>query len=128
MSLTVQTNIASLIAQNNLNTNSTFMTKTIERLSSGYRINSSADDAAGLVIANQFRSNVAELTQGISNANDGVSGNRTGPAVASRRKGRSRAHASGANCATAEALSRTHPRIRMMPPVGAAIGNKRRLR
>jgi flagellin len=73
MSLTVQTNIASLIAQNNLNVNSTFMTKTIERLSSGYRINSSADDAAGLVIANQFRSNVAEMTQGISNANDGVS-------------------------------------------------------
>jgi len=73
MSLTVQTNIASLIAQNNLNTNDTFMTRTIERLSSGYRINSSSDDAAGLVIANQFRSNVAELTQGISNANDGVS-------------------------------------------------------
>ena len=73
MSLTVQTNIASLIAQNNLNNNNTFMTRTIERLSSGYRINSSADDAAGLVIANQFRSNVAELTQGISNANDGVS-------------------------------------------------------
>ena len=73
MSLTVQTNIASLIAQTNLNINSDFMTQTITRLTSGYRINSSADDAAGLVIANQYRSNIAELTQGIRNANDGVS-------------------------------------------------------
>jgi flagellin len=73
MSLTVQTNIASLIAQTNLNINSEFMTQTITRLTSGYRINSSADDAAGLVIANQYRSNIAELTQGIRNANDGVS-------------------------------------------------------
>jgi flagellin len=73
MSLTVQTNIASLIAQTNLNINNEFMQQTIQRLTSGYRINSSADDAAGLVIANQYRSNVAELTQGIRNANDGVS-------------------------------------------------------
>jgi len=73
MSLTVQTNIASLIAQTNLNNNSNFMTQTIQRLTSGYRINSSADDAAGLVIANQYRSSVTELTQGVRNANDGVS-------------------------------------------------------
>lgn len=71
--LTIQTNIASLIAQNNLNTNSDFMTQTIQRLTSGYRINSSADDAAGLVIANQYRSNITELTQGVRNANDGIS-------------------------------------------------------
>src|SRR5579872_3524816 len=73
MSLTVQTNIASLIAQTNLNTNNNFMTQTIQRLTSGYRINSSADDAAGLVIANQYRSSITELTQGVRNANDGVS-------------------------------------------------------
>src|SRR5579872_5647400 len=73
MSLTVQTNIASLIAQTNLNNNSNFMTQTIERLTSGYRINSSADDAAGLVVANQYRSSVSELTQGVRNANDGAS-------------------------------------------------------
>lgn len=73
MSLTVQTNIASLIAQTNLNANSALMTNTITRLTSGFRINSSADDAAGLVIANQYRSSVAELTQGVRNANDGVS-------------------------------------------------------
>ncbi len=73
MSLTVQTNIASMIAQQNLSVNSDFMTQTITRLTSGYRINSSADDAAGLSIANQYRSNITELTQGVRNGNDGVS-------------------------------------------------------
>ena len=71
--LSIQTNIASLTAQQNLNTNNTFMNNTITQLTSGYRINSSSDDAAGLVVANQYRSNVAELTQGVRNANDGVS-------------------------------------------------------
>jgi flagellin len=71
--LSIQTNIASLTAQQNLNTNNTFMNQTITQLTSGYRINSSSDDAAGLVVANQYRSNVAELTQGVRNANDGVS-------------------------------------------------------
>ena len=73
MSITIQTNIASLIAQNNLRTNTDFQTQTITRLTSGFRINSSADDAAGLVIANQYRSSIVELTQGVRNANDGVS-------------------------------------------------------
>jgi len=73
MSLTVQTNIASMIAQQNLSVNSDFMTQTITRLTSGYRINSSADDAAGLSIANAYRSNITELTQGVRNGNDGVS-------------------------------------------------------
>ena len=71
--LSIQTNIASLTAQQNLNTNNTFMNQTITQLTSGYRINSSSDDAAGLVVANQYRSSVAELTQGVRNANDGVS-------------------------------------------------------
>jgi flagellin len=71
--LSIQTNIASLTAQQNLNTNNTFMNQTITQLTSGYRINSSSDDAAGLVVANQYRSSVAELTQGVHNANDGVS-------------------------------------------------------
>jgi flagellin len=71
--LSIQTNVASLTAQQNLNVNSDFQTQTITRLTSGYRINQSSDDAAGLVVANQYRSNVAELTQGVRNANDGVS-------------------------------------------------------
>jgi flagellin len=73
MSYSFQTNVTSLIAQENLRVNSDFQAKTITRLTSGYRINSSGDDAAGLAVANGLRSNVAELTQGVRNANDGVS-------------------------------------------------------
>lgn len=68
----LQTNVTSLFAQNNLRVNSDFQAQTISRLTSGYRINSSGDDAAGLAVANQFRSNVAELNQGVRNANDAV--------------------------------------------------------
>jgi len=73
MSISFQTNVASMIAATNLNNNNNFQTQTIQRLTSGYRINSSGDDAAGLAVANQYRSNVAELNQGVRNANDGVS-------------------------------------------------------
>ena len=71
--LTIQTNYASLVAQNNLQINSDFQTKTIEQITSGYRINSAGDDAAGLAVANGYRDQIAELTQGVQNANDGVS-------------------------------------------------------
>jgi flagellin len=71
--LSIQTNYASLSAQENLRVNTDFQVKTIGRVTSGFRINSSGDDAAGLVVANQYRSQVAELTQGVRNANDGVS-------------------------------------------------------
>jgi flagellin len=71
--LSIQTNFASLVAQNNLRVNSDFQTKTIGRVTSGFRINQSSDDAAGLVVANQYRSVVAELSQGVRNANDGLS-------------------------------------------------------
>jgi flagellin len=73
MSLSIQTNVNSLVAQENLSSNSIFQSQTIQRLTSGYRINSSADDAAGLAVANKFRSDTAELTQGVRNANDGIS-------------------------------------------------------
>src|SRR6476469_6217309 len=69
----IQTNVASLYAQQNMSVNSAFQQTTINRLSSGYRINSSADDAAGLAVANGLRSERAELTQGIRNGNDAVS-------------------------------------------------------
>jgi flagellin len=71
--ISFQTNYASMVAENNLQTNSNFQTQTIEALTSGYRINSSGDDAAGLAVANGYRSQIAELTQGVLNANDGVS-------------------------------------------------------
>src|SRR6267154_4035308 len=73
MSLSLQTNVASLIAQNNIRTNSAFQSNTIQQLSSGYRINSSADAAAGLAVANKYRGDTAELSQGVLNANNGVS-------------------------------------------------------
>jgi len=70
--ISFQTNYASMVAENNLNTNSLMQTKTVESLTSGYRINSSGDDAAGLGVANQFRDNVSELTQGVLNGNNGI--------------------------------------------------------
>ena len=73
MSYSFQTNVTSLLAQQNLRTNSDFQSRTITRLTSGYRINSSGDDAAGLAVANKLRSDTAELTQGVRNANDGIS-------------------------------------------------------
>src|SRR6476646_2601970 len=73
MAFSIQTNVNSLIAQENLRVNSNFQSQTIQRLTSGYRINQSGDDAAGLAIANKFRSDTAELTQGVRNANDGIS-------------------------------------------------------
>src|SRR5215472_15946767 len=73
MSLTVNTNIASLQAQAYLRTSSNFQDQTINRVTSGLRIVQSGDDAAGLAIANGFRSDEAVLTQGIRNANDGLS-------------------------------------------------------
>lgn len=71
--LSIQTNLPSLLAQENLRVNSEFQSQTIQRLTSGFRINKSGDDAAGLVVANSYRSSVAELSQGVRNANDGVS-------------------------------------------------------
>lgn len=73
MGLSIQTNVTSLLAQENLRTNTAFQSNTIQQLTSGYRINSSGDDAAGLAVANQYRSNTAQLTQGVLNANNGVS-------------------------------------------------------
>src|SRR6201984_2114090 len=73
MSYSFQTNVTSLLAQQNLRTNSDFQSRTIQRLTSGYRINSSGDDAAGLAVANKYRSDTAELQQGVRNANDGIS-------------------------------------------------------
>jgi flagellin len=73
MSISIQTNVTSLIAQQNLNVNTTAESNTIEQLTSGYRINSSGDDAAGLAVANQYQADIGQLTQGVQNANNGVS-------------------------------------------------------
>src|ERR1700687_1020957 len=73
MSYSFQTNVTSLLAQQNLRVNSAFQSRTITRLTSGFRINSSGDDAAGLAVANLLRSNTAKLQRAIRNANDGIS-------------------------------------------------------
>jgi flagellin len=70
MSLSIQTNTDSLIAQENLLTNSNFQSNTIQQLTSGYRINTAGDDPAGLAVANKYASAIAELTQGVANGND----------------------------------------------------------
>ena len=66
-------NISSNSAQSRLNSTSAQLNQTLQRLSSGLRINRSGDDAAGLAIANGFRSDVSVLSQGVRNANDGLS-------------------------------------------------------
>ncbi len=71
--LSIQTNIASLESQNAITINTNFQNNTIEQLSTGYRINSSADDAAGLAVANTYTAATTELTQGVLNANNSVS-------------------------------------------------------
>jgi flagellin len=72
-SFSVVSNISAVNAQANLNTTTVGLRMALERLSSGYRINKSGDDAAGLVVANTYRSDIAVLTQGIRNAGDGLS-------------------------------------------------------
>ncbi len=73
MSFSINSNVASLAAQNYLRVNSDFQSKTISRVTSGLRIVSSGDDAAGLAIANGYRSDQAVLNQGVRNVNDGLS-------------------------------------------------------
>jgi flagellin len=72
-SFSVVSNIAAANAQANLISTNLGLQRALNRLSSGYRINNSGDDAAGLAVANSYRSNVAVLNQGIRNANDGLS-------------------------------------------------------
>ena len=72
-SFSVVNNIAAANAQANLATTNIGLNKALNRLSSGLRINSSGDDAAGLAVANAYRSTIAVLNQGIRNANDGLS-------------------------------------------------------
>lgn len=73
MALTINTNIASLNAQNNLSKSQNIQGQALERLSSGLRINSAADDAAGLAIASRFDSQIRGLGVAQRNANDGIS-------------------------------------------------------
>ena len=73
MTQVINTNSLSLVTQNNLNKSQSALNSAIERLSSGMRINSAKDDAAGQAIANRFTANIKGLTQATRNANDGIS-------------------------------------------------------
>lgn len=73
MALTVNTNVASLNTQRNLNSSSNALSTSLQRLSTGSRINSAKDDAAGLQIANRLTSQINGLGVAVRNANDGIS-------------------------------------------------------
>lgn len=70
--ISVQTNVAALYGLQNLQINQTNEQTTIEQMTSGYRINTAANDPAGLAQANQLRNTNAELTQGVQNGNNAV--------------------------------------------------------
>ncbi len=73
MGLTINTNVMSLNAQRNLGTSQSALAKSMQRLSSGLRINSAKDDAAGLAISDRMTSQIRGLNQAARNANDGIS-------------------------------------------------------
>jgi flagellin len=77
MSLVLNTNIDSVNAQNNLSGSQSLLSQSLERLSSGLRINSAADDAAGLAISQQFTTQINGTNQAVNNANDAVSETQT---------------------------------------------------
>lgn len=73
MGLTINTNVMSLNAQRNLGTSQSQLAKSMQRLSSGLRINSAKDDAAGLGISDRMTSQIRGLNQAVRNSNDGIS-------------------------------------------------------
>lgn len=73
MSLSINTNIAAINAQRNLEKTSAMLNTSLQRLSSGLRINSAKDDAAGLAISSRMTSQIRGLNQAVRNANDGIS-------------------------------------------------------
>ena len=73
MALTINTNVASLNAQRNLSRSQGMLDQSLQRLSTGLRINSAKDDAAGLAIAQRFTTQIRGLDQAVRNASDGIS-------------------------------------------------------
>ena len=78
MAQTINTNVSSLNAQRNLNTSQSALATSLQRLSSGLRINSAKDDAAGLAISDRMSAQIRGLNQAVRNANDGISLSQTG--------------------------------------------------
>jgi flagellin len=84
MSAIINTNVASLNAQRNLNSSQASLATSMQRLSSGLRINSAKDDAAGLAIAERMNAQVRGMNVAIRNANDGISLSQTGEGALSK--------------------------------------------
>ena len=78
MSLSINTNVHSLFAQRSLSTSQSSLGTSLERLSTGLRINSAKDDAAGLFISQKQTSDIRGIDQSIRNAGDGISLAQTG--------------------------------------------------
>ena len=73
MSFVINTNISSSQAQRSLNTSAVSLSKTLKRLSSGFRVNGASDDAAGLSIGTRMQAQARGITKAIGNANDAIS-------------------------------------------------------
>lgn len=73
MALTIQTNVAALTAQKNLGANQKMLAGSFQKLSSGFRVNTAADDAAGLAVSESMKSQIRSYTVGERNASDGIS-------------------------------------------------------
>ena len=73
MALTIQTNVAALTAQKNLGANQKMLAGSFQKLSSGFRVNTAADDAAGLAVSESMKSQIRSYTVGERNAADGIS-------------------------------------------------------
>ncbi len=73
MALSVNTNIASINAQRNLSSSQSMLSRSFERLSTGLRVNTARDDAAGLAISERLTAKIRGLDQAVRNSNDGIS-------------------------------------------------------
>src|SRR6187455_2885620 len=80
MALTIQTNVSALAAQKNLSTNQKQLAGSFQKLSSGFRINTAADDAAGLAISESMKSQIRSYTVAERNASDAISMTQTAEA------------------------------------------------
>lgn len=101
MSLFVQTNVTSLKAQGNFAKSEIALNKTMEQLSSGYKINSAADDAAGLGMASRLSAQVSSYTSASQNANNAISMTQTADGGASQIR------ISSPACASSRSRART---------------------
>jgi hypothetical protein len=125
MSLVLNTNVDSLVAQNSLTSSGTQLASALEQLSTGLRVNTAADDAAGYAIAQGMTSQIDGLNQASQNANDGVSLTQTASGATDRSHQRPADDArSGRRIAQRhQQRGRPHRPERAVPAAGADINS-----